>query len=1152
MKKIGYIYKYSEEEKKGIIVYGTWQGRHYSNNDTPLLFHATDCLSKVSTGQIVYFQFFDGKVSCIERASLANFDKNLFDSLLTWKEENNSSDWLHRNTNIQFEDLRDVEMPFEDFIKNRAIKNGNDVSIEKELFNKRILDFRKRPSRNKKIKYIELPEGIDALYECFGKYRHSFDDWLDYEKSSIFDESLKAKITTSSGTKRINLLDLSLWLDAAICQSSNDCFGSTFEQAKYLYDTFVLRRYINAKGDVESTKISDDCISSTWSLLLVNFDEQELCKLIEVAPKLQPALPIDFCKKYLNLLTDKYGMPDVEICRLYCQYQIEKVSTLEQYTSMEEKLFSYSHCVAEHKPDEGVPMCKMSKDTLTLLKNKLDEQFEHEIRGKVCAKISVFFDYNVLPDKEIAQLSIEELIECSHSIDACNSFAASFFDCNACVELIEQFSKLSPRCQKALEKVFSVCINDTLIQVINSECVTPYNLGSRIEELGEWVKEETLSYIKPILNEKFTDIEDLEELNYAYSHDYVHLDKYLNQYKKLIKDYDVLQYFEELSHFYYQYNNPFEIQWYIVSRIIELLDYKSLDSSKCVIYGSQPIRNIRELLKWFHDQNRYGYISDDILSLAERSICQSLSKEETMTLLGEKLVSNPGKVVIRDCLDRFYRGEKVDTDLIKKECFQEELYSDFINCTDNQIRFLIADQLIGNYQLKAIDNSVGVIKLFLWLNHPVSPCSWDLIKNHFGELPYQKQNKLLKYLFYQIAIGELKLGIKELYSSLVNSNPSLCESVRGILFILKEKIANPDSRISNKSIEEAIGDQKKNWENFYNQSKTFFYPCRGYFAISQEEEDTDFLSFIGKLTKERIDGEKYYVIEFYERPFDLFGKPIAFIDDELIILAKTVLERNIPATYSNDKYYILDAYEQELRHFVIDFYIDDKCNLVCGKQKSIELGFLPERNAVKPSYTNLKKQYEAADNYICRCGCFENIDQKITPSFYKWEQNEPGIPFYWCNKKMCVRRAHYLCPTSDWVNYKLSDFLFVLMGNDKKNAKLIWDITSEISRFCCDYREMYEDNLPFVSKKIVEAEEIGTWDENSSVFKNISDEDELDEEFSDYIEEDNNEYNIHNNTFEEPTYNRYNGSWAQDEMGYSDDDIDTIFDGDPDAYWNID
>lgn len=36
------------------------------------------------------------------------------------------------------------------------------------------------------------------------------------------------------------------------------------------------------------------------------------------------------------------------------------------------------------------------------------------------------------------------------------------------------------------------------------------------------------------------------------------------------------------------------------------------------------------------------------------------------------------------------------------------------------------------------------------------------------------------------------------------------------------------------------------------------------------------------------------------------------------------------------------------------------------------------------------------------------------------------------------------------------------------------------------------------------------------------------------------------------SYEKYKGSYAQDEMGYSDDDIDTIFDGDPDAYWNID
>lgn len=39
---------------------------------------------------------------------------------------------------------------------------------------------------------------------------------------------------------------------------------------------------------------------------------------------------------------------------------------------------------------------------------------------------------------------------------------------------------------------------------------------------------------------------------------------------------------------------------------------------------------------------------------------------------------------------------------------------------------------------------------------------------------------------------------------------------------------------------------------------------------------------------------------------------------------------------------------------------------------------------------------------------------------------------------------------------------------------------------------------------------------------------------------------------DEKTYTRYNGSYAQDIEGWSDDDIDIVFEGDPDAYWNID
>lgn len=36
------------------------------------------------------------------------------------------------------------------------------------------------------------------------------------------------------------------------------------------------------------------------------------------------------------------------------------------------------------------------------------------------------------------------------------------------------------------------------------------------------------------------------------------------------------------------------------------------------------------------------------------------------------------------------------------------------------------------------------------------------------------------------------------------------------------------------------------------------------------------------------------------------------------------------------------------------------------------------------------------------------------------------------------------------------------------------------------------------------------------------------------------------------SYGKYSGSYAQDVEGFDDDTIDDAFDGDPDAYWNMD
>jgi len=56
----------------------------------------------------------------------------------------------------------------------------------------------------------------------------------------------------------------------------------------------------------------------------------------------------------------------------------------------------------------------------------------------------------------------------------------------------------------------------------------------------------------------------------------------------------------------------------------------------------------------------------------------------------------------------------------------------------------------------------------------------------------------------------------------------------------------------------------------------------------------------------------------------------------------------------------------------------------------------------------------------------------------------------------------------------------------------------------------------------------------------------IEEDFYDFEEEQYYEEEYGNHC------GRYAGTYAQDVAGYGDDVIDDVFEGDPDAYWNID
>lgn len=59
--------------------------------------------------------------------------------------------------------------------------------------------------------------------------------------------------------------------------------------------------------------------------------------------------------------------------------------------------------------------------------------------------------------------------------------------------------------------------------------------------------------------------------------------------------------------------------------------------------------------------------------------------------------------------------------------------------------------------------------------------------------------------------------------------------------------------------------------------------------------------------------------------------------------------------------------------------------------------------------------------------------------------------------------------------------------------------------------------------------------------------------FDDYQEGwDNDSQSDYEDYYERDTYERYAGTYAQDEAGWSDQMIDEVLEGDPDAYWNLD
>ena len=821
----------------GILVFGVWKVKNSwgpTIRNTPILFSDNDLLSKVSIGQLVFFDFNDDDKTAtnIERASLSNFKVDFINSIVRCGEQESEYSFYNDNTKISFEYLETIIIPEEkkvipetkqesseeDFSLDDVLDEEDDYfDIDLDLFEEE--DSKSLIPTEKEIKNLietsdSLPESIDELFNCFGKYKHR-----------IYDSII------------IDVFDLSLWVDQDILKDKY--YGMNVEELKFLYDIFVMRKHYDQKGNVINYKPANDVISSKWALLLAKLSDSDLEILLYSAPKLQPALPKEFCKKNLGLLTDDYGMPDVEICELHCLHKISNTNTVSGYKDLKHRLFVYCHCGTKHLEGEGTPMCQMGKRRINNLEKRLDLQYENVIKQNVISQLTkICNDANAV--NEIKKATSDEFNSIGLFLENFYTLRNNFLRYNVCKKTFESYEQLPKLYKDALMTSLLNCVNESAIFATKSKYLSPFSLGYEIEKLSGWILDSTKQQIKELINEKFSNLDDLEDLNDAYKYDYITSKQYFKRYKQLTSDFNTFQFLKELSNWKIE-NSPLTIQWYVVSNIIKKLGYNSLKSFNYVeIDCYHAISGIRSLLNWL---NNYGHLKDIVLKKAEEAICSVLSDDERWTLFEEKIIKSPGDANIRKRLDIAYKKKYANKELFKHKCFQDAMLSDVDKVKKPEVLLFIADNLDSRHQYMMQQKATGFLKLYLWQKQPSGNIDWDLVKSHFYKMSAKAQIRTLRYIFGQMASGESNLVVDDLYSELVETSTPACPAVCGVLFILKAKKYDINISITSTMVEAVIGEDQEHRFNFLKDSKELFYPCNGYLAITQNQQDIEYLSF---------------------------------------------------------------------------------------------------------------------------------------------------------------------------------------------------------------------------------------------------------------------------------------------------------------------
>lgn len=1172
MKKIGYIHRYDKKKEIGILVYDYNQGPFW-NSPVPILFTKKQCNSSIKTGTLVYFEINEYKnVKNIETASIFNFDRELLTSIVSSYE---SKDWdeCEKETHICYQNIANLKEWV--FFKTKTTTNENihesddnnneydpnadpfylDLEIDDILAdlidnsinsNIDLLDLDSNSIPTGEYRKITIPKSIEEEFKLFGKP-------FPKEYSFGYDKEI-----CKNQTIIIDILNPSYWIPK-IPIPSKKYYGKNTNEFIDLFNILILKRrnayerHLNNKlGNLSENSrrelypelLQNNRVSNSWIQLINRFSNQEIKNIYDSCALLQPILPESFCINNLNILNEKYGFPSVYIAEKFYSNTINKITSATEYCYYKELFHNIKKCNNKNIPEEGIKLHSINKKILNNLSRRLSrrlikvlshikEQISHAMPYSESSQYNFFDEYDIH-----LKLKIGEFYDYIENY-FCKKLYIYDFEAN---DISKYYNALPKESHCLFDSYLSTKFKSEIVNSLTKEELLPFQLNFVLTTFSKWINTSFFDEISEIVNRTFSEITDVSNLIDAYQLKYISEKKFIEKYYELSTKQTELQCLNDL------YNSserflPDEIQLYILRRALKYYKLKLAHSpySYTPMYlfpGNDTVSSLNDYLEWINKNTKNrncGTISKKISEKFLIEATSNLDMDDRWFLFENGFITSPGKDNIKKRLSKGYSNYCLDKKYIDRDCFQQQMADDVLKIENKELIYTIIGKLNPTFRKKIAKNVQGFWKLYLWSIDPNDSIDWEIIKKYFHELPSISQRRVFRYLFLlqsQNKLNSVNDFLQSLTDLLINSitTESFTEIKDNDLLEILDFEGNTLSalsvlvqiiKIKYKSIITPVtfNDIEPLIKKFHATKKTmlvalrhFLYECNGWLLLSYETGMTEDSYYIGYVTDiDTISNDELkYKLYFYDTHLDINGQEIKYLNYSDIIEAEEVLKKNFNVQYDDGGYIISSKDIIRLKEYMTYYHIDDMCNLF---------------DVLHEEHLNLPIKYKENSQFVCNCGLYKDLD----PIY--------GIPYRWCKKEPCTRHFTFLQSDKKWEKFKFADLLWIIM-NGKINLNQLWNINSEISSFVNDLYSCDKATiLSAKSKPLLRNEEIGKWTEDMEIFTWHSYDDYLYSEDLDY--DDNSEsYNEQHNKRE--TYNHYNGFWAQDEEGFSDDDIDNI------------